>query len=232
MITATISSCQPGPAGCTKGPIAGPFTPFAGVPFQLSTVSFSLGTSGLSVAADMTVDGLGQLSVQGTLQSLKTWSIDVSASAAQSWSPVPSVTFSPSFTGTVTDANGTVSFQLAASGVGGAPLFTLSPPGVTLTVGLGRAGQRRPTRPLLGQEGRGPLAVGQRVAGPVVGRHLRERLGHRLLRPHQRDIRRQRDGDSLRLQRVDRPSRRSRPRPSPWVGRQGPTRSRWSGHSR
>jgi Bacterial Ig-like domain (group 3)/Kelch motif len=134
-ITATISSCQPGPAGCTKGPIAGPFTPFAGVPFQLSTVSFSLGTSGLSVAADMTVDGLGQLSVQGTLQSLKTWSIDVSASAAQSWSPVPSVTFSPSFTGTVTDANGTVSFQLGASGVGGAPLFTLSPPGVTLTVG-------------------------------------------------------------------------------------------------
>ena len=140
VITATISSCQPGPAGCTKGPIAGPFTPFAGVPFQLSTVSFSLGTSGLSVAADMTVDGLGQLSVQGTLQSLKTWSIDVSASAAQSWSPVPSVTFSPSFTGTVTDANGTVSFQLAASGVGGTPLFTLSPPGVTLTVasvGLG-----------------------------------------------------------------------------------------------
>ncbi len=141
-ITATVSSCQPTAKGCVKGPIAGPFTPFPGVPLQLSTVSFSLGTGGLAVAGTMTVDGLGSLTVSGTLQSLRTWAVTVTAAAAHSWSPAPGVTISPSFTGTVTDAAGTVTFSLTASGSAGTPLFTLSPPGVTLSitsVGLGNA---------------------------------------------------------------------------------------------
>src|SRR6185437_14102178 len=102
-ITATISSCQPTATGCTKGPIAGPFTPFGGVPLQLSTVSFSLGTTGLSVAGTMSVDTLGSLTVTGTLKNLKTWSVNVAASAARTWSPAPDVSLTPSFTGHVTD---------------------------------------------------------------------------------------------------------------------------------
>ncbi|MGH9088009.1 MAG: kelch repeat-containing protein [Acidimicrobiales bacterium] len=141
-ITATVSSCVPKAGTCAKGPIPGPLTPFAGVPLQLTTVSFSLGTGGISVAGTMTVDGLGSLAVSGSLQKLKTWSLTVTATASQPWSPVPGVTLSPSFTGTVADAAGTVTFSLVASGPNGSPLFTLSPGGVTLSVasvGLGNA---------------------------------------------------------------------------------------------
>lgn len=141
-VTASISSCQPTASGCTTGPIPGPFTPFTGVPFQLRTVSFSLGTAGLAVAATMSLHTLGSLSVTGTLTSLSTWSVAVHAAAAHSWSPVPGVTFSPAFAGSVTDASGEVSFALTASGAGGQPLFRLSPAGVTVavtSVGLGDA---------------------------------------------------------------------------------------------
>ena len=126
-----------------KGSVPGPVTPFPGVPFTLSNVTFSLGTKGISVAATMSVDTLGTLSVTGSLQKIRTWSLTVKAAAAKPWTPFPGVTLSPSFSGTVTDAAGSVTFSLTASGANGSPLLTLSPTGpVTLTVssvGLGNA---------------------------------------------------------------------------------------------
>ena len=125
-----------------KGSVPGPITPFPGVPFTLSNVTFSLGTKGISVAATMSLDTLGSLSVTGSLQKIKTWSLTVKAAATKAWTPFPGVTLSPSFSGTVTDAAGSVTFSLAASGANGSPLLTLSPGPVTLavnSVGLGNA---------------------------------------------------------------------------------------------
>jgi N-acetylneuraminic acid mutarotase len=124
------------------GSVPGPVTPFPGVPFTLSNMTFSLGTKGISVAATMSVDTLGSLSVTGSLQKIRTWSLTVKAAAAKPWTPFAGVTLSPSFSGTVTDAAGSVTFSLTASGANGSPLLTLSPGPVTLTVssvGLGNA---------------------------------------------------------------------------------------------
>ena len=133
-ITADVQSCQPSHGTCTPGAIAGPFTPFAGVPLTLTGVSFSLGTSGISVSGTATVQGLGSLAVSGTLTSLQSWSLTVAATQAHSWQPAPSVTIDASFSGTLTDTAGVVSFVLSASGANGGSLFTLSVSGVTVTV--------------------------------------------------------------------------------------------------
>ena len=124
------------------GSVPGPFSPFPGVPFTLSGVTFSLGTKGVSIAATMSVDTLGSLSVDGSLQKLETWSLTVKATATHAWTPFPGVTLSPSFSGTVADSGGSVTFSLTASGANGSPLLTLSPGPVTLavdSVGLGNA---------------------------------------------------------------------------------------------
>ncbi len=122
--------------------VPGPISPFPGVPFTLSQVTFSLGTKGISIAATMSVDTLGSLSVTGSLQKVSTWSLTVKAAARQSWTPIPGVNLSPAFTGTVSDAAGSVTFSLTASGTGGSPLVTLSAGPAKLSVdsaGLGNA---------------------------------------------------------------------------------------------
>jgi hypothetical protein len=143
-ITANVQSCQPTAGGCAPGAIAGPFTPFPGVPLQLTDVSFSFGTSGISVSGTATVQSLGSLSVSGSLTSLENWSITVTATQAQAWTPVPGVTLDASLSGTLTDASGVITFVLSATGAGGQSLFTISVGGVTVSVAAVRLGNGTP----------------------------------------------------------------------------------------
>lgn len=144
-ISADVQSCQPAPGGsCIAGPITGPFTPFGGVPLQLSDVSFVLGTSGISVSGTASIDGLGSLSVTGSLSSLRTWSVTVAASQAQSWQPAPGVVIDAEFTGTLQDTHGVVGFSLSAAGANSGNLFTLSAGGVTVAVDSAQLGNLTP----------------------------------------------------------------------------------------
>ncbi len=137
-VTADITTCEAGtqatPGACTPGPLPGPFTPFPTVPVTFTDVSVSLGTSGLTVAGTMAVDGLGSLTLSGSLTSMSDWTLKVAAAQAQAWSPAPQVSFDAALNGTLTDTSGVVRFQLAATGAGGGTLFSLSAGGATVSV--------------------------------------------------------------------------------------------------
>jgi hypothetical protein len=143
-ITANAQSCQPTAGGCTPGAIAGPFTPFPGVPLELTDVSFSLGTSGISVSGTATVQSLGSLTVSGSLTSLESWSLTVTATQAQAWSPVPGVSLDARLSGKLTDTSGVITFLLSATGAGGQNLFTISVGGVTVSVTAVQLGNGTP----------------------------------------------------------------------------------------
>lgn len=143
-VTADVTTCQPSGSSCTPGPIAGPFTPFPGVPVTLTDVGLSLGTSGLAVTGTLSVDGLGSLSLDGTLSSLETWSLTVAAAQAQAWQPAPSVTIDAALSGTISDTSGVVTFTLSAAGVGSSPLFSLAAGGVSLAVDSVQLGDATP----------------------------------------------------------------------------------------
>jgi hypothetical protein len=143
-VTADVTTCQPSGSSCTPGPIAGPFTPFPGVPVTLTDVGLSLGTAGLAVTGTLSVDGLGSLSLDGTLSSLDTWSLTVAAAQAQAWQPAPSVTVDAALSGTISDSSGVVTFALSAAGVGGSPLFSLTVGGVSLAVDSVQLGDATP----------------------------------------------------------------------------------------
>ena len=142
-VSASVGTCTPTASGCTPGPIAGPLTPFPGVPVTLTDVTLDLGTSGLTVGGTMSVAGLTSLSLSGTLTSLQKWSLTAALAAASPWTPVPGVTIDAVVSGTITDNNGPVTFDLAASGHQGAPLFTLSL-GVDLSVNSVSLGNAAP----------------------------------------------------------------------------------------
>ena len=144
VVTADVTTCQPSGSSCTPGPIAGPFTPFPGVPVTLTDVGLSLGTSGLAVTGTLSVDGLGSLSLDGTLSSLDTWSLTVAAAQARAWQPAPSVTIDAALSGTISDSSGVVTFSLSATGVGANPLFALSVGGVSLAVDSVQLGDATP----------------------------------------------------------------------------------------
>ena len=143
-VTADVTTCQPSGSSCTPGPIAGPFTPFPGVPVTLTDVGLSLGTSGLAVTGTLSVDGLGSLSLDGTLSSLETWSLTVAAAQAQVWQPAPSVTIDAALSGTISDTSGVVTFALSATGAGSNPLFSLATGGVSLAVDSVQLGDAAP----------------------------------------------------------------------------------------
>ena len=133
-ITANISTCQPTTSGCVPGPISGPVSPFPSVPIQFTNLNFSLGTSGLTFSATMSISSLGSLSVSGTFNSFSNWTFSVVSSQAQAFSPVPQITIDASFSGTLTDANGNVTFNLTASGQNATPLLTVNINGVTFSI--------------------------------------------------------------------------------------------------
>ncbi|HEV2360185.1 MAG TPA: kelch repeat-containing protein, partial [Acidimicrobiales bacterium] len=142
--TANITTCQPSATTCTPGPIAGPFTPFAGVPVTLTNVQLSLGTDGLTVAGTASVDNLVTLSLNGTLQNLKNWSVTIAAATQQSFNPLPGITINAQLSGTVNDSNGAVSFNVSASGTGNNPLLDISEVGVDLSIDSIQLGSTAP----------------------------------------------------------------------------------------
>jgi hypothetical protein len=62
--------------------------------------------------------------VQGSLSGLRTWSLNVSDAHLPAWTPVPDLTVTPDFAGTIADTAGTIRFTLSAgdstAGNGGA----------------------------------------------------------------------------------------------------------------
>ncbi|MGH9170669.1 MAG: kelch repeat-containing protein [Acidimicrobiales bacterium] len=118
-------------AGTITGEITGSFAPFPSLPaLQLSDISISIGTAGLQVSGDASIAGLVDISLSGSLQSLSDWTATLSLDVT-SWSPTPGLSINADLTGSVTDNNGTVTFELTASG---SPLFSFSAGGVTVSV--------------------------------------------------------------------------------------------------
>jgi hypothetical protein len=78
--------------------------------------------------------------VDGSLSTLRTWSLTVSDASEQVWQPLPSLSLAPDFSGTVTDNSGTVRFSLTAgqAGQAGSPLLAWQPDAAShgLTVAL------------------------------------------------------------------------------------------------
>jgi hypothetical protein len=67
-------------------------------------------------------------SVSGSISSLSAWSLTVSGTSSSSWQPVTGLTVQPSFSGTVSDSGGSVSFTITAGSAGSStPLVTWSP---------------------------------------------------------------------------------------------------------
>ncbi|HTW10633.1 MAG TPA: RICIN domain-containing protein [Acidimicrobiales bacterium] len=83
--------------------------------------------NGLSLSGTLEV-GSGNaeldLVVTGTLKDLKNWSLSVSDPTAPMWQPVPALTLTPTFTGSVTDTDGTIRFDITTSNVNGAAALT------------------------------------------------------------------------------------------------------------
>lgn len=74
----------------------------------------------LNGAADLTYNGqTTEITVNGTLTSLSNWSLTVGNASGASWQPVTGLTITPNFSGSVADANGSISFDLS-SGTGSA----------------------------------------------------------------------------------------------------------------
>src|SRR5207244_7511591 len=74
----------------------------------------------LNGAANLTYNSATtSVTVNGTLTSLSNWSLTVGNASGASWQPVTGLTVTPNFSGTVTDANGSIGFDLS-SGTGSA----------------------------------------------------------------------------------------------------------------
>jgi hypothetical protein len=74
----------------------------------------------LNGAADLTYNGqTTEITVNGTLMSLSSWSLTVGNASGASWQPVTGLTITPNFSGSIADANGSISFDLS-SGTGSA----------------------------------------------------------------------------------------------------------------
>jgi hypothetical protein len=104
---------------------------------QGALVTLDSGT-GLSVSGTLEI-GSGNdaldLVVAGSVKDLKNWSLSLSDPNAPMWQPVPSLTLTPTFTGSVTDTDGTVRFDLATTSVNdAAPLTWDAGAGASLSV--------------------------------------------------------------------------------------------------
>ncbi|MGH9172243.1 MAG: kelch repeat-containing protein, partial [Acidimicrobiales bacterium] len=130
--TGSVSwSSSAGFSGSLTADIAGPFAPFSAIPgLEISNLDISLGTSGLTVSGDVSVEGL-TIAIDGSLQSFKSWSLSLSVATTSSWTPVPGVTIGGTLTGSITDANGAISFDVTAAG---SPLLSFTVSGVTVSV--------------------------------------------------------------------------------------------------
>ncbi len=94
--------------------------------------------SGLTLSGTLEV-GTGNsafdLELAGSIKDLKNWSVSLSDPNAPMWQPVPSLTLTPTFAGSITDTAGTVRFDLATSNVNGtAPLTWDAGAGASLAV--------------------------------------------------------------------------------------------------
>jgi hypothetical protein len=94
--------------------------------------------SGLTVSGTLEV-GTGNaafdLVLAGSIKDLKNWTFSLSDPNAPMWQPVPSLTLTPTFAGSITDTDGTVRFDLATSNVNGtAPLTWDAGAGASLSV--------------------------------------------------------------------------------------------------
>jgi ricin-type beta-trefoil lectin protein len=114
-------------SGALKASLAGSLTSAAtfanGVVTIPAGTSLTLATgSGLTLngVADLTYNGqTTEIAVNGTLTSISNWSLSVSNASGASWQPAAGLTITPNFSGSVSDANGSVSFDLG-SGTGSA----------------------------------------------------------------------------------------------------------------
>ncbi len=108
-----------------SGSIPGPFSPIPSMSqLSFSNVSFDLSNTGLSVQGTASVDGLGSLTLSGSLASASNWQLSISGQAAN-WTPAPDAVISAAVTGTFSDSNGTLGLDVSASGVGTQPLFQI-----------------------------------------------------------------------------------------------------------
>src|SRR5262249_23651062 len=80
--------------------------------------SLALATgSGLTIGGTALVgpgDAAYSVTLNGTLTDLKNWSLSVSTTPGQSWQPVTGLTLYPNLNATITDANGTIGFDLSS----------------------------------------------------------------------------------------------------------------------
>ncbi len=94
--------------------------------------------TGLTVSGTLEI-GTGNsafdLVLNGSVKDLKNWSLSLSDPNAPMWQPVPSLTLSPTFTGSITDTDGKIRFDLSTSNVNGtAPLTWDAGAGASLSV--------------------------------------------------------------------------------------------------
>ena len=107
------------------GTLANPVTPIDGLTIS-SGATFTLDTTdGLTVSGTAVIgtSATFQVGVAGAIKDTANWSLTVTASSTAAWAPLPGLSVQPDFTGTVTDADGTVGFDLEADQVA-----TWSPP--------------------------------------------------------------------------------------------------------
>ncbi len=108
-----------------SGSMPGPFSPIPSLSqLSFSNVTFDLSNTGLSLQGTASVDGLGSLTLSGSLSSMSNWKVSVSGEAAN-WTPAPDAVISAAVTGTFSDSNGTLGLDIQASGVGTQPLFQI-----------------------------------------------------------------------------------------------------------
>ncbi len=93
---------------------------------------------GLTVSGTLEI-GTGNdtfdLVLAGSIKDLENWSLSLSDPNAPMWQPVPSLTLTPTFAGSITDAAGAVRFDLGTSNVNGtAPLTWDAGAGASLSV--------------------------------------------------------------------------------------------------
>lgn len=111
--------------GALSASLAGSLTSaatFAGGVVTIPTgATLTLGVQGLALSgtADINAGSSStQVTVNGTLTDLKDWSLTVSDAGAPVWQPTAGLTVTPDFSGTISDAAGTVGFDLTSAGSG------------------------------------------------------------------------------------------------------------------
>lgn len=135
--TATLTGTLGHSGGALTASLTGSTQGAAG--FDDGTVTIEQGaTVSLARGGPFTVDGTADIgpaagpgftvAVAGSLTSRTAWSLTVSAAVtAGPWTPVPTLTLNPSFSGTITDQSGAVGVNLTAGQAGGGSLLTWDP---------------------------------------------------------------------------------------------------------